>query len=170
MAAMPQGAPQGPQMQGIPNMPNGQMPANPAAMAALLKASGAGAADNQGPKTIQERIIESIDYNDLPEDAKQQVLSEQLGINSNMASPMQQELHLKAMQMQMDQHKHDLALSQHAHQQTKDQHDALLKQHEALLKTHAANLSAQNQEFSQGHQTAEQKFNQKMASKNPVAK
>ena len=173
MAAMPQGAPQGapqgPQIQGVPNMPNGQLPANPAAMAALLKASGS-PADNQGPKTIQERIIESIDYNDLPEDAKQQVLSQQLGIDSNMASPAQQNMNMQAMKLQHEQSKHDLALSQHSLVQSQAQHDALLKQHEALLKTHAANLQAQNQEFTQGHQSAEQKFNQKMASKQPAKK
>ena len=173
MAAMPQGAPQqaqGPQVGGLPNMPNGQMPANPAAMAALLRATSGSASDNQGPKTIQERIIESIDYNDLPEDAKQKVLSQQLGIESNMASPAQQNINMQGMKLQHDQHKLDLASSQHSLATVQAQHDALLKQHEALLKTHAASQAAQNQEFTQGHQTAEQKFNQKMASKQPAGK
>ena len=169
---MPQGMaaqPQGPQVQGIPNMPNGQMPANPAAMAALLKASGS-PADNQGPKTIQERIVETIDYNDLPEDAKQQVLSQQLGIDSSMASPAQQNINMQGMKLQHEQHKLDLAHAQHSLSTSQAQHDALLKQHEALLKTHAAGQAAQNQEFTQGHQTAEQKFNQNQASKQPAGK
>jgi hypothetical protein len=135
MQQAPQG-PQGPQMSGVPNMPNGQMPANPAAMAALAQAmQPQGDPNNQGNKTIQERIIETIDYADLPEDAKQQVLSQQLGIDSNMASPAQQNMNMKAMQLQHDQTKHDLVQSQAAHK--------------ALLDTHNALLTHQGQQFNQ---------------------
>ena len=148
MGAMPQGAPTGPQMPGVPNMPNGQLPANPVAMAALAKAMGA-SPDNQGPKTIQERIIESIDYADLPEDAKQQVLSQQLGIQSNMASPTQQDFNLKAMQLQHDQMKQD---------------DARAKQaHDILLGAAQHANDTQQQVFSQDQQSQNSAFEQQMA-------
>lgn len=143
-------APGGPQMPGVPNMPNGQLPANPAAMAAIAKALGDAQPGNQGPKTIQERIIETIDYADLPEDAKKEVLSQQLGIESNMASPTQQDFNLKAMQLQHDQTKHDLTKAQADHKALLDTHGALLKEHQALL-------SHQNQEFTQGQQVEQAK-------------
>jgi len=173
MGAMPMGPQQsGPQMPGVPNMPNGQLPANPVAMAALAKALGS-SSDNQGPKTIQERIIESIDYADLPEDAKQQVLSQQLGINSSMASPTQQDFNLKAMQIQHDQRKQDLVEGQAMTKAALDAHSALLQtadqQHKQALDVSQHTLDAQNQGFTQDQQTQNTAFEHDMAKREAKA-
>lgn len=92
---MPQGQPNGQPGAPLPTMPNGQLAANPVAMAGLMPDQS----DNNGPKTITEKIMENIDYVDLPEDVKRQV-EQQLGFEpSNMASPAQQQINAQGLQL-----------------------------------------------------------------------
>lgn len=100
---LPQGMPAMPQGGAFPTMPNGQLAANPSAMPA----------PEAGPEPFnpQQRIIETINFKDLPEDAKQAVLRDQLQIESTMPSPTQQAINAQGLQLHAAQQKlqHDAA-------------------------------------------------------------
>jgi hypothetical protein len=115
----------------------GQMPNNPQG--------------NQGSRTIQERIIESIDFADLPEDAKHQMLA-QLGIQSQMASPTQQQINAQGLKLQNDQRATELKTATDLHK--------TLTGHEVATKSHHLEVAkAVTQQQQQQEQADQQQQN-----------
>lgn len=127
----------------FPTMPNGQLAANPAGMPTPDAPDS-----NNGPKSIMERIIENIDYADLPEDIKRQV-EEQLGFQpSNMASPVQQKVNIEGLKLHQQGNKHE--------------NDALLNLHSQIIDSghKSAQLQHQMEQAAIGNQMQQEQMQQ----------
>ena len=156
----PQGAMAGPpQASPFPTMPNGQLAANPAALGMPE------APDTQGPKTVVEKIMENVDYVDMPEDIKRQ-MEQQLGFTpSQMASPTQQAINAQGLQLHASQQANQVKAAQvlldhHSKQSALDQKHAMEQ----------AQLQHTMQQAQAGNDMQQQQMDQQAAQATPVAK